>query len=136
MVTDKKLTLDALKAGLAAIKTKFPPPPVDQTYKYLKSLYLLREQIGNPRGGEILDYFKRRHEKLPQNVQKRFFRVMIQQTGDWILPQLKSRYANALEFVFTQGVPSKQFITFMKGKGGIKACDELHRKPSRARKHK
>jgi hypothetical protein len=135
------ITLDSVKARLEKIKDKYPKSTEDPIYAYLESLYRLHRRFGEPKEGEILEFFKAEYARLRhRRVLYSYFRVMVNMTvPDGTRDQYKSRYANALQYVFDRKIKSDKAVDFMRKNGGYKGCDELYRKQNGkkgARKHK
>ena len=128
-MANEKATLDSIKASLHKIGDDFSEGPDEFIYKYLKTLYRLRESLGRSPPKNIFEYFDGEWKKMHGNVQHSYFRVMIQHNKpEWVKPQYTSRYANALEFAFEKEISSKRIIKFLKSQGGYKKCDALYRK--------
>lgn len=126
MVGDDRLTR-AVRDGIKKVRAQFPPPPEDFTYNLLRAIYRLRIKFGEPMPISIQRLFKNKHKMMHHNIRKKYFRVLIELTCEWVDPRLKSRYANALEFALKNKVKARDLIGFLKSHGGVKACDEKYR---------
>ena len=134
-MTDEDVPLSVVRKRIRQTQNKFPPPPKDYTYKFLREIYRMRSEFGEPMPANVQALLQAEHATMHHKVQKEYYRVLIELTADWIDPRLKSRYCNALLFALKSRVKAKDLISFMKSQGGINACDKKYRRMRSVKAH-
>lgn len=106
-----------------------PPPPEDLIYPYLLACYRLLKKIGPSTPKKVAKLNKAADDLGRPRIKFNRAKLIIEQTaGDHVKTKMRGKYAAVLRYAELRNVKSKDFVKFVKGKGGINNCVEKYMK--------